>query len=63
MESEWYYLEDDYLITTASVNTTKENQNLYFSLERPDNGWPTGDYEVRLYATEDEPVIAKFSVK
>ncbi len=62
VEGEWYYLDQDVFITSSTVRTTQDRQNLYFSLSRPDNGWPVGAYEVTLYVEGEEPVIASFLV-
>ncbi len=63
VKSDWIYLDEDILITDARIKTTEDNQNAYFSLSRPNNGWPVGDYEVKLYVEDAYKKSAKFSVK
>ncbi|WP_340820754.1 hypothetical protein [Methanolobus sp. WCC4] len=43
---EWIYLENDYSIYTFESETGEDFGRGTFILEKPDDGWPLGDYEV-----------------
>ena len=60
---EWIYLDQNISIITSSIQTTMEEQNAYFSLTRPDNGWPTGEYQVKLFVDEKTQTSVNFKVK
>ena len=68
VSSEWIYvkseLEDvaDYLIDEVSI-TTDGTRYVPFSVPRPDNGWPTGDYKVVLYLDGNEKTSVTFKVQ
>jgi hypothetical protein len=68
VSSEWIYvkgeLEDvsDYLIDEVSI-TTDGTRYVSFSVTRPDNGWPTGDYKVVLYLDGNEKTSVTFKVQ
>jgi hypothetical protein len=68
VSSEWIYvkgeLEDvsDYLIDKVSI-TTDGTRYVSFSVTRPDNGWPTGDYKVVLYLDGNEKTSVTFKVQ
>jgi hypothetical protein len=49
--AEWYYLETDspFFIDSADMTTEFTDTSFNFSLSIPDNGWPAGSYEVKLY--------------
>lgn len=63
IKGEWIYKDQDISIVTGNMHTTENNQNAYFSLSIPDNGWPVGDYEVKLFAGDDYKTSAKFKVE
>ena len=44
----WIYLEDDTEIASVDALSTETNQAVSFSLSRPDNGFPVGQYKVEL---------------
>lgn len=48
---EWIYLDSqpEYLIDYSEYTVDSVSEDLVFTLSRPDGGWPTGDYEARLY--------------
>jgi len=48
--AEWFYLESGRVLIHDCVATTDVagKQHVAFSLSRPQNGWPTGRYEIRL---------------
>ncbi|WP_406661089.1 hypothetical protein V7O66_00785 [Methanolobus sp. ZRKC3] len=43
---EWIYLDNDYSIYTFESETGEDFGRGTFILEKPDDGWPLGDYEV-----------------
>ncbi len=65
--SEWVYikgeLEDvtDHVIDSFPV-VTDGTRYIEFSMTRPDNGWPTGEYEMVLYVDGKEKVTLPFTV-
>ena len=65
--SEWVYikgeLEDvtDHVIDSFPV-VTDGTRYLQFSMTRPDNGWPTGEYEMVLYVDGKEKVTLPFTI-
>jgi hypothetical protein len=65
--SEWIYVQGeaegvtDYVIDSVAV-TTDGTRYLYFSLPRPDTGWPVGEYVLNLYIDEKEAVAVPFTV-
>lgn len=42
----------NYKVDEASVVATSSNSSGTFTLSRPDNGWPVGDYKVEFYVDE-----------
>ncbi|MFC2166630.1 hypothetical protein ACFLQZ_01540 [Acidobacteriota bacterium] len=66
--AEWYYLERDVggitkkKITDYSLNA-KGSVYLAFSLLRPDNGFPVGDYSCKLYLNGEEKFEPTFHVE
>ena len=61
--AQWYYVTDDIDIASVDIESTETNQFISFSLSRPDNGFPVGDYEVALYVDGELSVTLEFSVK
>ncbi|MDW7657172.1 MAG: zinc ribbon domain-containing protein [Bacillota bacterium] len=61
--AKWYYVTEDIDIASVDLESTETNQYVSFSLSRPDNGFPIGDYEVELYVDEELSVTLEFSVK
>jgi hypothetical protein len=68
VEFTWNYLSNG--ITKIDAVTLSSGEhigtvNMHSSLSRPNNGWPSGDYEVviKILDTEKEPVIKKFYVR
>jgi hypothetical protein len=45
---EWTYLDEDYLIHTFESETGEDFGRGSFILEKPDEGWPIGRYEVKI---------------
>jgi len=51
--AKWVHITgDNYVITSAVITTTLDEQNAYFSLTKPTTGWPLGEYEVQFYDSE-----------
>lgn len=68
VEFAWFYLSNGRTeIDRVKVSNKDEigNLNLHSSLNRPNSGWPLGDYEVviTILDTEKEPIIKSFWVK
>jgi hypothetical protein len=68
VEFAWYYLGKEKIkIDAVRLNSGDRigTLKLHSSLMHPNNGWPTGEYEVmiRILDTSKEPVIKKFIVK
>jgi len=65
--SEWVYIKGevagvtDYVIDTLPLNA-EGTQYLQFSMERPDDGWPIGEYELNLYIDGKDAVSLPFTV-
>ena len=65
--AEWIYVEGDlkgyenHTIDTYSL-VTDGDRHLYFSMERPDDGWPVGTYKIVFYVDSKEETTAFFSV-
>jgi len=68
VEFSWYYLVDGRTqIDAVIVNSGDKigDLKLHSSLNKPNNGWPSGDYEVviTILDTEKTPIIKSFYVK
>ena len=63
--AEWYYLESDpvVLIDGASYESLDTTTTFYFSLSKPNAGWPVGNYEVKLYIDEEYKESVTFKVE
>jgi len=64
----WYYNgKHRMLITSTQVNpgTQSSTYFIHSSLTRPGNGWPIGEYEVKIsiIGSNKEPLIKKFTVQ
>ncbi len=64
----WCFLENGRTKVDAVVlNNGDEigNIDMYSSLNKPNNGWPIGDYEVviKILDTEKEPLVKAFYVR
>lgn len=63
--AEWWYLEDianPEFITDYDVMVEEKGDQVSFGLTKPDNDWPTGKYEVRIFIGEKQIETAKFTV-
>jgi len=67
ISSEWIYVKgevegvEDYVIDTVPL-TAEGTQYLRFSLSRPTDGWPVGEYELNLYVDGKKKVTVPFTV-
>lgn len=64
----WYFIENERTkIDSVVLNNEDEigNVDMYSSLNRPNNGWPKGDYEViiKILDTEKDPIVKSFYVR
>ena len=64
----WYYYGQSKIeIDQVTINsgTNGSDLDVFSSLSRPDNGWPTGDYEVviELMVEGKDPIVKKFQMQ
>lgn len=64
----WFYLKNGRTEIDAVVLSNGDDMgsvDMYSSLNRPNNGWPKGDYEVeiKILDTEKDPIIKSFYVR
>ena len=62
IEGSWVYTTKDMHIASASLTTTLDGQNAYFSLSKPTAGWPIGDYEVQFKIAGEQVASTTFTV-
>ncbi len=55
--------QDNYVIATSVITTTEDAQNAYFSLSKPTDGWPAGEYEVQFLDEEGLVTSIMFTVE
>lgn len=64
IKGEWYYLgEEEIFIDSAEMEVEDIKTDFYFNLSIPDDGWPVGSYEVRLYIDDEFQTSVEFEVK
>jgi len=63
VKSEWFYLENGQKIDAAEIEATELDQNASFHLSRPNNGFPRGQYEVKLYIDDEYNQSANFEIR
>lgn len=68
VKMEWAYLGEQRISIDAITQSSGSNigtVHLQSNLSRPNNGWPSGDYEVviTILDTENAPIVKKFSVQ
>ncbi len=63
LTAEWYYLDEspEIFIDSATLEPTDVNTSFSFSLSIPDQGWPTGKYEVRFFIDDSTTAASKLS--
>ena len=57
IEIEWVYVDNDYSIHTFESKAGDDFGRGVFILEMPDDGWPTGNYEVIISGAGVEATI------
>lgn len=68
VKAQWIYIKgeldgvQDQLIGEFSINA-EGNRYIGFSLEQPTNGWPRGDYTVKLFLNDKEKITVPFKVE
>lgn len=63
---EWWYTEylgEEELITSYELETENNGDQLSFSLSRPNNGWPLGKYQAKIFVGDEQVETGKFEVK
>ncbi len=63
VSAKWIYIDEDFHIAYSSVDFNEVNQQAYFSLTMPDNGFPLGEYEVQLFLDDEYDKSVYFEVK
>lgn len=65
IKAEWLYTEQDpeISIDSTTIELTEVDTDFYFSLSRPDNGWPSGNYETKLYIDDEYEESVTFQVE
>ena len=46
---DWHYLEAENTWIDSYILEVEQDRNVHFSLTRPENGWPKGSYEARIF--------------
>lgn len=62
LKAEWYYIEEEEKIASYTKKVDGSGRAA-FHLTKPDDGWPTGSYEVRLFIDGEKADNASFSIK
>ncbi len=62
ISAEWYYMEDEETYIDGAMMETGST-DFYFSLSQPDDGWPEGSYEVRLYINNELEETLPFTIE
>ena len=68
VKAEWVYVRGEdaaltnHVVADSSVKA-EGTRDIAFSIERPDDGWPRGDYCVKLYLNGEQKITAPFAVK
>lgn len=60
--AEWWYAEQDRYIDEITYYSKDTNQTLLFSMNKPTDDWPAGEYEVFLYIYDDKVDTIQFTV-
>lgn len=63
--AEWYYIDGDeeVFIDSVEVESVDTTTSLVFSLSIPYDGWPVGDYMVKLFIDREYDQTVNFSVE
>jgi hypothetical protein len=63
---EWWYVDDaanEEFVTSYELETEFKGDQVSFSWSRPDNGWPLGKYQARIFVNDKQVETARFEVK
>lgn len=60
---QWFYVDKNTFIDSAEAIVGYNEGPLWFSLSRPNNGWPTGQYMVKIFADDIKLAVKTFDVK
>lgn len=65
VKASWIYLDMDpvFTIDEAELTTKHIDTAFDFSLSKPNDGWPVGQYEVKLYIDDNHKETVKFEVQ
>ena len=59
--AEIFYLGD--IVFETEVEIVSESDTIYFTLFTPDNGWPIGEYEVKVFFNDEYVLDKNFTVQ
>ncbi len=65
IQVDWYYVEgsSEEYIADSLLTIDEINMYFYFSLSKPTNDWPIGDYEIRIYLDLDLVETVTFTIE
>ena len=63
--AEWYYMDgdDEVFIDSVEIESVETTTALVFSLASPPDGWPVGEYMVKLFIDREYDQTVYFSVE
>ena len=63
LKAAWMYVDtaEEVLIDSNEISVP-HNDQILFSLSRPDNGWPVGNYEFRLFIDNELKITKPFKI-
>lgn len=63
LEASWYYyVNDNPILVNSNSFKTHGSKNIIIKLTRPQNSWPTGEYEFQLSSGEKEIIKVPFYI-
>ena len=63
VKAKWVFIDKEYFIGEAEAVAGYREGPIQFSISKPDSGWPTGKYQVTLFADGKEMVVKFFEVE
>ncbi len=63
VKASWHYLDENIFIDEVEVTAGYDEGPIWFSLNKPKNDWPIGEYIVKLYVDGEEVAVKAFSVE
>ncbi len=63
VKASWHFTDGDVFIAEAETTAGYDEGPVWFHMSKPDNGWPVGDYLVKLYVDDEEVAVKSFSVE